>query len=495
MDDSSSPDGATHGICVSDIMWELNPNDLDKIVASIPATPMVTLEEWELIAQYYLSNSPDSILHEKRPINDTLSIFDPLPLKGVELAYVTLIQYDSISKNVYSGDRRSRLYQLDSSLTIARAVQLQSPPSHLYTSDSGTFISLMGIMDPNDQARGSIIQFDNGKTNVVIDSLQRPVFFELADFNNDGLKDYIVCEFGNFSGQLSIFEKTPTHFPTAFRKHIINPMPGARNVVLRDVNHDGLVDILALMSQGDEKIVMYTNQGDFKFEETTLARFLPVFGSSYFELVDMNNDGHEDLIYSNGDNADYSTILKSFHGIHIFINDGKEHFNETWSYPMYGASQVIAKDFDLDGNIDLAAISYFPDFINNPEMGFIYFENTGNLTFKPQISNVTKSGRWLVMNAADYDQDGDFDILLGAYNFKGFGASPETITQWENANTPVILLKNNTMHMDFMEQPKEIRLIPKSLKLRMCVMSMMPINTKMIGSNVVIRLSLYPNKP
>lgn len=52
------------------------------------------------------------------------------------------------------------------------------------------------------------------------------------------------------------------------------------------------------------------------------------------------------------------------------------------------------------------------------------------------------------MNAADYDQDGDFDILLGAYNFKGFGASPETITQWENANTPVIILKNNTIRLN-----------------------------------------------
>ena len=51
-----------------------------------------------------------------------------------------------------------------------------------------------------------------------------------------------------------------------------------------------------------------------------------MYGSSYLELADMNNDGHLDILYTNGDNADYSYVLKKYHGLRIFINDGKNQF-------------------------------------------------------------------------------------------------------------------------------------------------------------------------
>ena len=37
--------------------------------------------------------------------------------------------------------------------------------------------------------------------------------------------------------------------------------------------------------------------------------------------ADFDNDGFEDLIYVCGDNADITPILKSYHGIYIFLND------------------------------------------------------------------------------------------------------------------------------------------------------------------------------
>lgn len=37
-------------------------------------------------------------------------------------------------------------------------------------------------------------------------------------------------------------------------------------------------------------------------------RFPPVYGSSFIELADFNNDQFPDLLYSNGDNGDYSPV-------------------------------------------------------------------------------------------------------------------------------------------------------------------------------------------
>src|SRR5690606_37076475 len=141
-------------------------------------------------------------------------------------------------------------------------------------------------------------------------------------------------------------------------RHVLSELPGARKAVIRDFNGDARPDILALLTQGDERIVLYENNGGFNFSEKILFRLPAVYGSSYFEVHDFNDDGHFDILYSNGDNGDISRIQKPYHGIRVFENDGKGMFREAFFHPMPGASQVMAFDFDGDGDKDLAAISY-----------------------------------------------------------------------------------------------------------------------------------------
>jgi hypothetical protein len=146
-------------------------------------------------------------------------------------------------------------------------------------------------------------------------------------------------------------------------------------------------------------------------------------------------------VYTNGDNADLSIILKPYHGVRIFMNTGHDKFTETWFYPMYGASEALARDFDSDGDVDIAAISFFPDFRNHLEDGFIYFENTGD-NFIPQTTELAKSGRWLKLEAADFDRDGDEDILLGALDFRPM--VPDSVYQsWMKDKTTLLILRNN----------------------------------------------------
>jgi hypothetical protein len=104
-------------------------------------------------------------------------------------------------------------------------------------------LSLMGIMDPNDQPRGSIAVLSEGehKVTTIIDSLKRPVFFEIVDLDDDGLEDFVVCAFGNYSGNLVAYRNMGNG---GYKKYVLQNAPGSRKVIIRDIDNNGKVDIL-----------------------------------------------------------------------------------------------------------------------------------------------------------------------------------------------------------------------------------------------------------
>ena len=165
-----------------------------------------------------------------------------------------------------------------------------------------------------------------------------------------------------------------------------------------------------------------------------------MYGSSYFELADFNKDGYPDFVYTCGDNADYSAVLKPYHGIYIFMNDGKNNFQQEYFYPMNGCFKAMARDFDGDGDLDIAAISFFADYAKHREESFIYLENNGKFKFQPHSIPGTNKGRWLTMDAGDIDGDGKIDLVLG--NFSIAPAFIKSAEDWKNG-PPFIVLKNS----------------------------------------------------
>ena len=415
-----------------------------------PAKPSISNEEWQHIIEYYTSVSPDSLPAQQRkyPVTPGLLLFDVLqPAPAEHLPTTTFVEIDTlpakhqvviadmITKEIFCYSNNLRL--TDSFANKVAVVNIERHAKEIITCN-------IGVMNPNNGKYGSAMRLltdEKGKmtadSSMRFEGLGRPVQVSTADFNKDGITDYLVCEFGHLEGALSWMEGKAGN---RFERHVLRGLPGAIKAYIRDVNNDGLQDIWVLFTQGEEGVFLFTNKGAGKFEQEEVLRFPSINGSSYFELADFNKDGHPDILYTCGDNADYSAVLKPYHGIYIYLNDGSNHFKASFFFAMHGCFKAMARDFDGDGDLDIAGISFFADYNHHPEESFIYLENKGGLDFHPFSLPGTNAGRWLTMDAGDLDGDGRTDLILG-----NFSIAPGTIKSaddWKKG-PPFIVLKNN----------------------------------------------------
>lgn len=375
-----------------------------------PNSPTISIVQWQKIFNYYVSNAPklpqsvvDIPLIEKRC---SQFIEQPIFIEERELPKTTMIKYDSSQSLLYVGEARSELYALNSRMKLEYKWALPSAPVDIHFKNAFPNVLCIGSVAPSEKKEGVLMSLDS---NIRISKLARPVAMESADLNADGKLDLIICEFGNHTGKLAWYDGGDRS-----KENILLTQPGARKLEIVDLNKDGKLDLVVLMSQAQEGLYYFENRGNSQFKESVLIRFPPVYGSSYFELVDFNKDGHLDILYTNGDNWDLSRIKKNFHGIRIFMNNGKNQFTPSFFFPLYGTSKALARDFDGDGDLDIAAISFYDD-LDQPEHGFVYLKNKRDAFFEAASTPAAANGKWLTMEVADIDKDGDLDIVLGSY--------------------------------------------------------------------------------
>lgn len=414
-----------------------------------PSQPMMKLSEWQNILDYYEATSPDSLPPQKRrySIKTGLSLFKAgipdIHYDKPATCYVKINYGDSLHPIIIADAIKRNLYFINRNLQITDSLNTGGPIVNIDFDKNKLLACNIWILNPNNGKFGKadfitispegVPKIDSA---ITIDSLERPVQITSADFNKDGKQDYLVCEFGNLKGALSWMENLGNN---KFKRHIIREVPGAIKAYVGDYNHDGMPDIWALFAQGNEGIFLFTNKGNGNFEEQKVLSFPPSYGSSYFELDDFNKDGHPDILYTCGDNGDFSRVLKPYHGVYIFMNDGHNHFKQKFFFPMDGCYKAMARDFDGDGDLDIAAISFFADYVRQPEESFVYLENKGNLDFRPYSFAQANMGRWMTMDVGDIDGDGKADIILG-----NFSVGPMIMnykSDWKTS-PPFIILKN-----------------------------------------------------
>ncbi len=413
-----------------------------------PSNEAIPKADWEKMLAYFMNTAPEQPLpQEARPeIKLGLKQFTALAARfRFNPPSTTLVAVSSQHRIFLGDDRTQSIVILDSAGRLLDTLRVENSPVSLFETDRGIYVTAIGSVPPSEVPRGELLFFERsgdrfGPRKVLLKELPRPVQSEFGDFNQDGKLDVAICLFGNHRGRFSWFENLGNE---VYTEHALVELPGAVRCVAHDFNGDGFPDLSMLMAQRTETFNIFTGDGRGEFESKVVFQKQPAFGHNYFELADFNSDGRQDLLVVNGDNGEYESGLKKYHGIRIYLNQGGNRFEEAYFHPLNGATKAIARDFDADGDLDIAAISFYPDYQKSPRESFVYLESQGPLKFSSSTFAQCISGRWLVMDAGDVDGDGDLDIVLGSY-IHGPTHVPDFLGKtWEEQGPSLMILKNN----------------------------------------------------
>ncbi len=305
-------------------------------------------------------------------------------------------------------------------------------------------VASIGSFFPTDDKLGKVMWLKGkpgGQFDAVslLEGVGRVTDIQAADFNGDKQLDLVVAVFGwRSTGEILYLENQTTEWSQPkFVPHVVDSRHGAVHVPIADINRDGRPDFVGLVSQEHEAVVAYVNQGDDSFEKVTLFEAPhPSYGCSGIELVDLDGDRDTDVLLSNGDILDPPYILKPYHGIQWLENTGALQFKHHPISAIYGAMRAAAADFDGDGDLDVAAVSFLPS-MHFPEReklripSVMLFEQTSGVQFKMHVIEVGTCDHFSCA-AGDWDDDGRVDLAVTNFSWNGSQPMRDAATLWRN---------------------------------------------------------------
>ena len=250
--------------------------------------------------------------------------------------------------------------------------------------------------------------------------------------------------------------------------------PNGPTMAVADVNNDGREDVFVGASKGSiGKIFIQNLEGQFAASDQAFDQIDVLKTDADAIFFDADGDGDQDLYIASGGYEDYQPhdlLLQD----RLYLNDGSGHFSKAEKAlpPMHESKSCVrAADFDGDGDIDLFVGSKVtPGEYPMPPESYL-LENDGNGHFTDGISTVApglkqigmitdaawadmnndqrpdllvigeymplhiflnqkggafidatnkyvknpENGLWSKMAVADFDHDGDADIILGNF--------------------------------------------------------------------------------
>jgi len=248
-----------------------------------------------------------------------------------------------------------------------------------------------------------------------------------GDVNGDGLDDIYIGGAAGYSGSLLIQNSNGK-----FENGILNAFNGDASYediksLFFDVDKDGDLD-LYVVSGGNElrknpasyQDRLYINVGDGVFKKATNALPPNTNSGSVVCASDFDGDGDLDLFVG-------GRIVPGKYPVPVsstLLENKGNKFVDISSTKASGlidlglVTDAVFSDYDNDGDKDLMVVGEW--------MGLNIFINENGTFRKEDLKETTGTGWWYSITAADLDNDGDDDYILGNLGLNNkFGANKE----------------------------------------------------------------------
>lgn len=222
-----------------------------------------------------------------------------------------------------------------------------------------------------------------------------------GDFNEDGLKDLVMSVQQESSGIMIWMNQPGRKWKRGVEPIKINHYEGIR---VCDINQDGHADIVAANAtsdlEGGIQIWLGNGHGEWEMEAgpTVTGRYMDV------EVADFNNDGKPDIV---------GAAWGTYGGIRLWLGDGTGNWSampplENGSF--YG---LTICDINKDGNLDILAGSY--------RNGIHIYLGDGKGHFERAPGPVDNGSYWRAV-AVNFNGDKQMDLLAASVDGKGIQA-------------------------------------------------------------------------
>ena len=232
---------------------------------------------------------------------------------------------------------------------------------------------------------------------LISESPDNPLVVLSADLNNDGFDDVVYSSLGDNEISCSLFNPTTGNFDDFIL--LGTHFPYCTSLFPADLDNDGLMDVLAV-SQVSNKVGWYKNTGDGNFslqpylnEDATLAASVTA--------ADVDLDGDMDVL----------SAQKTDNTVLLYLNDGSGGFSEPVIVTASAQIPVVVTTADLNNDS-------YPDIITGYGQTdkIVFFLNNGDATFQPEVVITDQADFITNIVTADLDNDGNVDIVSASKN-------------------------------------------------------------------------------